>query len=118
LPFSELGHELLIFEGHVLCKSSRLVKFLLLDAGFELCLILQGLSTHFLLASNTLFVSFSALLSHNLFLLQHLLVSLQIELNLVFGLPLTHFELKLLSFPALFLCYLRLLHLQLAKKIN
>jgi len=110
--------ELLISGRQLLCKSLLMVKFLLLDAGFELSLILQSLSAHFFLTSNTLFVGFSALVSHLLFLLEHLLVSLQIELHLVFGLPLVHFELKLLGLPTFFLCYLRLLHLQLATNIN
>jgi hypothetical protein len=95
-----------------------MVKFLLLDAGFKLSLVLQGLSAHFFLTSNTLFVGFPALVSHLLFLLEHLLVSLQIELHLVFGLPLVHFELKLLGLPTFFFCYLRFLHLQLATNMK
>ena len=110
--------ELLISGRQFLWHSLCMVKFLLLDAGFKLSLVLQGLSAHFFLTSNTLFVGFPALVSHLLFLLEHLLVSLEIELHLVFGLPLVHFELKLLGLPTFFFCYLRFLHLQLATNMK
>lgn len=90
-----------------------LVELLLLDGGLELVLVLERLPLHLLLPLDTFLVSLAALLPHLLFLLQLVLVALQLELHLVFSLSLLHLLIELNRLAFLLLDDLSLLHLEL-----
>lgn len=104
--------ERLLLNGLLLHAS--LLKCLLLETGLELVLVLHGLSLHLLLSGHRVFVHRPPLLAHLFFLCQFLLISLQLKLYLVLGLPLAHFYFKLLSLAAFFLSDLHFLDCQLS----
>lgn len=94
-------HEGAVFILQKTLRFQLLVNLLLLYARFELVFVLQSLSLHLFLLRDRVFIRLSSLLSHHLFLLQLLLVALQLQLHLVFCLTLLHFGLELQGFTLL-----------------
>ena len=72
-------------------------------------LSLEGLTPHLLLPSNTLLIISTTVFPHLLLPLEHLLLFLQVELNLVLSPSLGHLSLILNRFPSLHFDHLLLL---------
>ena len=92
----QTGKTLIVLLQHAFL-SSLLVRKLL---SFHRSLSLEGLTPHLFLPSNTLFIITTTVFPHLLLPLKHLLLFLQVELNLVLSSSLGHLCLILNRFPS------------------
>lgn len=111
--FEYLQHVLLLLLFLRRLGSELLLQGPLFQAGLELILVLERVSTHFLLLLDGLLISQPGLLSHHLLVLELLLVLLPLELDLVLCLALAHLRFILDRLSSLFLLDLNRLDLAL-----
>lgn len=106
-------HKPSVFVRQLLLGRKFLLKSLLLQSGFHLILVLDRLSPHLLLLTDTLFISLSAHLAHLLLLSQSFLVSLELKLHLILRSAFGHLRVVLCSLSLFLLLDLHSLDLEL-----
>lgn len=113
--FEKLIDKRLVLSCQFLLRPKFLLQFLLLEWSLKLILIFECAPSHGLLPLNRFLVFKSRLLSHLLLVCHLLLISLQLQLNLIFGSSFWHFCLVLEGLTPFFLLDLWSLNFHFAR---